>query len=92
MAFPNHFAAATAETHKRLREIREMRSIAGQAVDRLVETAMSYPADTHETYFQANGENYRIRIERIHDSGVRRKAKHDDGDCKGPCAGNCGEC
>ena len=63
------------------------------ALQRLLETKKKHPADAHETYFTANGENYRIRIERIpNDSGVRRKAKHDDGDCKGPCAGNCGEC
>lgn len=66
---------------------------AHDAVARIIDTVQHYPADAHETYFQANGENYRIRIERIpNDSGVRRKAKHDDGDCKGPCAGNCGEC
>lgn len=35
------------------------------ALQRLLETKKKYPADAHETYFQANGENYRIRIERI---------------------------
>ena len=73
MSFPNHFATTAVETHKRLRGMREMQSIARQAVDRLTQTAMSYPADAHETYFQANGVNYRIRIERI---PAEREAKH----------------
>lgn len=35
------------------------------ALNRLLDTREDHPADAHETYFQANGENYRIRIERI---------------------------
>ena len=73
-------------------ELAEFVTESHSALHRLQHTKRHHPADVHETYFTANGENYRIRIERIHDSSVRRKAKHDDGDCKGPCAGNCGEC
>lgn len=42
------------------------------ALNRLLGTREEYPADAHETYFQANGENYRIRIERI-PSGKKEK-------------------
>lgn len=36
-----------------------------RALDRLQHTKRHHPADAHETYFTANGANYRIRIERI---------------------------
>lgn len=49
---------------------------ARDAVTRIIDTVQQHPADAHETYFTANGENYRIRIERIpNDSGVRRKGE-----------------
>lgn len=43
------------------------------ALNNLNQTREEHSADAHETYFQANGENYRIRIERI---PSERKAKH----------------
>ena len=39
------------------------------ALSRLRRTMREHPADAHETYFEANGENYRIRIERIPNDG-----------------------
>ena len=47
-----------------------------QACTKLIDAKRKYPADCHETYFEANGENYRIRIERIpNDSRVQRKGE-----------------
>lgn len=48
------------------------------ALWRLHRTIKEHPADAHEAYFTANGENYRIRIERIPgDSSTGRKGEHE---------------
>lgn len=56
---------------------RELAMISDDAIERLRDAMHKYPADAHETYFTANGANYRIRIERIpgDDSSVRRKGE-----------------
>ena len=57
-------------------ELAEFVTESHSALHRLQHTKRHHPADAHETYFQANGENYRIRIERIpDDSSTRRKGK-----------------
>ena len=43
----------------------DLECLAQIALQRLLATKKKHPADAHETYFTANGENYRIRIERI---------------------------
>lgn len=48
---------------------------AEHALWRLQRTVKEHPADAHETYFQANGENYRIRIERIPQGKADGKSK-----------------
>lgn len=50
---------------------------AHDAVTRIIDTVQQHPADAHETYFQANGENYRIRIERIPQEKADGKSKNN---------------
>lgn len=51
----------------------DLECLAQIALQRLLETKKKHSADAHETYFTANGQNYRIRIP--NDSGVRRKGE-----------------
>lgn len=50
------------------------------ALNRLLDTREEHPADAHETYFTANGENYRIRIEKIPSPASPRPCVGADGD------------
>lgn len=51
------------------KERHELALESDDALCRLRDSMHKHPADAHETYFTANGENYRIRIERIPSDG-----------------------
>lgn len=53
----------------------EFATEAHDALNRLLDTREEHPALAHETYFTANGSEYRIRIELI--PGEKRKGEHE---------------